>query len=302
MKLDRVALFRNIRPIFGGSLNQGQVNGVNALLNAADTEGLSDPRQIAYVLATAKWETAHTMQPIAEYGKGKGRSYGKPDPGTGKTYYGRGFVQLTWKANYERAGKELGLPLVMQPDRAMEPETAARIAISGMLEGWFTGKKLSDYFNAKVTDWKGARRIINGTDKAAEIAAIAKQFHAAILASIEPEANADPAAVIPAPPPPAAPAKSATNWIAATGTAVPAVATAAKAGADYVNSTVTQVKDTAGQVTETVTTIRDGAGTVSGLIGYALSPPVLIALAIVALAAVIFFVLAHSKLMRESAS
>ena len=57
---------------------------------------------------TTAHETGFTMQPIEEYGKGSGMEYGKPDPETGQTYYGRGYVQLTWRDNYARADEELG--------------------------------------------------------------------------------------------------------------------------------------------------------------------------------------------------
>jgi len=143
---------------------------------------------LAYVLATTYHETASTMQPIAEYGLGYGRPYGEPDPVTGQTYYGRGYVQLTWKDNYQKAEGvamdlstlERNVPLVMQPDLAMKPVYAAQIALSGMAQGWFTGKKLSDYLTATQTDYLNARRIINGTDKADLIASYAKEAEAAI--------------------------------------------------------------------------------------------------------------------------
>ena len=89
--------------LFDGSLRQSQVNGMNAILDEWDRAyAKKDDRWLAYMLATTHHETAMTMQPIEEYGKGNGRSYGVPDPQTGKAYYGRGFVQLTWKTNYER--------------------------------------------------------------------------------------------------------------------------------------------------------------------------------------------------------
>ncbi|MGQ3662132.1 peptidoglycan-binding protein [Citrobacter braakii] len=143
---------------------------------------------LAYILATTYHETAATMQPIAEYGRGKGRPYGKPDPETGQTYYGRGYVQLTWKDNYQLAQDVVidintmahDVPLVMQPDLALKAVYAAQIAINGMSSGWFTGKKLGDYLTANKTDYVNARRIINGTDKAETIAAYALEAEAAI--------------------------------------------------------------------------------------------------------------------------
>lgn len=143
---------------------------------------------LAYILATTYHETAASMQPIEEYGKGAGRPYGEPDPETGQIYDGRGYVQLTWKDNYQKAQDEVvdfrtmkhDVPLVMQPDLAMTPWVAAQIAINGMAEGWFTGKKLSDYLTDTMTDYVNARRIINGTDKAQTIAAYAVEVEDAL--------------------------------------------------------------------------------------------------------------------------
>lgn len=50
-----------------------------------------------------------------------------------------------------------------------------------MIEGLFTGRKLADAFTSDVSDWSGARAIINGTDRAGAIAAQARQFHGVLL-------------------------------------------------------------------------------------------------------------------------
>ncbi len=170
--------------VFNGKLSQAQVNGMNALLSECDAQTLT-PSMTAYVLATAFHETAQTMQPIAEYGKGKGRPYGKPGHNGGQIPYGRGFVQTTGDTNYERTDRELALDgrLITDYDLLLtDIEIAARAAVEGMKEGWYTGKKLSDYFNAKITDYVNARKIINGTDKAALIAGYAKKFFSALAA------------------------------------------------------------------------------------------------------------------------
>lgn len=167
--IDRKRFFDLIRPHFG-SLKQSQVDGFEAVLGAWDASELTDRRWLAYMLATAWWETARTMQPIAEYGKGKGRKYGKPDVTTQQVYYGRGFVQLTWKENYENMSKVVGADLVYHPDLAMQLDYASKIMFHGMVNGSFTGKKLSHYFNGPKADWRNARRIINGLDKADTIA------------------------------------------------------------------------------------------------------------------------------------
>lgn len=179
--IDRFKFFSSVRQnIFGGKLLEKQVQGLNAILVEWEAQGLTDLRWLSYMLATTFHETAATMQPIEEYGNGKGRKYGKPDPVTGQVYYGRGYVQLTWKANYETMGKLLGKPLVEAPELALKPDIATAVLFKGMIKGLFTGKKLGDYFNAKKEDWVNARRIINGTDKAELIADYAKKFHTAL--------------------------------------------------------------------------------------------------------------------------
>ena len=154
------------------------------------------------------------MQPIEEFGKGAGRTYGAPDPRTGLAYYGRGLVQLTWLANYLKAGTKLGVDLVYHPELALRPDIAAQILFRGMIEGWFTGRKLADYFGPGHSDPVGARHIINGVDCAALIAGYYSYFLAALQAA---KALAPPApapAPVPAPtkPAPASPAPVVGLW------------------------------------------------------------------------------------------
>jgi len=175
--MNRTEFYARVRPIFGGSLSQKQVDGIEALLAA--TEDLPVTHR-AYLLATAMHETASTMQPIAEYGKGRGKAYGKPGK-HGQAQYGRGYVQLTWDANYEKADKALGLngALLKDFNLAMQPTIAAQILVRGCEEGWFTGKSLDDY----LPDYVQARRVVNGTDKAQLIAGYAREFEAALRAA-----------------------------------------------------------------------------------------------------------------------
>jgi len=101
-------------------------------------------------------------------------------------FFGRGFIQITHEDNYKRLGDRLDIDLVNNPSKALDPLISARIAVVGMAEGLFTGKKLSDYFNAKVDDPEGSRAIVNGTDKAKLIAGYHKNFLDAIdAASVE---------------------------------------------------------------------------------------------------------------------
>lgn len=144
---------------------------------------VTDPCFIAYILATVRHETAFTFGPIEEYGQGRGYPYGEPDPSTGQTYYGRGYVQLTWKANYQRFSQALGIDLVGRPELALEPATSYRITSMGMREGMFTGKKLADFTGPSGYDYLNARRIINGMDKAEKIADYARKFYSSIMPS-----------------------------------------------------------------------------------------------------------------------
>jgi hypothetical protein len=181
MAFDRFKFYDKVRHNpFNGHLNQGQVDGMEALLDEALSTGV-DYRWTAYILGTTFHETARTMQPIEEYGKGAGRPYGVPDPITGKKYYGRGFVQLTWKKNYKKLGDELGVDLVNHPERALDLKIATDIIYVGMSKGLFTGKMLSQYFNSTTSDWYNARRIVNGLDKAQAIANYSRAFYSAIL-------------------------------------------------------------------------------------------------------------------------
>lgn len=182
--------FNVIRNQFG-RLNQPQVDGFNAILKAINEWGgdAKNPLYVAYMLATAWHETAHTMKPIEEYGKGKGKRYGSNIDinGTRYTglkhlYYGRGYVQLTWLTNYKNMGKVLDVDLVNKPELALDHYIASKIMIYGMLHGSFTGKKLSNYLKkGTLEEFKQARRIINGMDKATNIAYQAQAFLQAII-------------------------------------------------------------------------------------------------------------------------
>ena len=189
MNIDKDYFFSSIRTsLFSGRLTPKQVEGINFKLDAFDKAGITDNRWKAYMLATSYHETAKTMQPIEEYGKGKGRPYGqkimysgKPYTHPDKIYYGRGDVQLTWYENYKLMGKLLNIPLLEQPELALNPEISARIMIEGMTKGRsnrgdFTGVSLETYFNSTKSDPINARRIINGLDQAQKIAGYYYKF------------------------------------------------------------------------------------------------------------------------------
>lgn len=147
---------------------------IAAIRVECERQGLILPEQIAYVLATVEWETGRTFQPVREaYWKSEEwrRQHLRYYP-----YYGRGYVQLTWEANYRKYSTIMGLDLVGQPDLALQPEVALFILVHGFRTGAFTGRKLADYVNEAGCDFVQARRCINGLDKAAEIAALAQKW------------------------------------------------------------------------------------------------------------------------------
>lgn len=189
-----------------------------SIIDACKAKGVLR-NQCAYVLATTFHETAHTMKPI--YEKGAKAYFSKYEPGTkigknlgnttkgdGFLYRGRGFTQITGRANYLKAGNKLKIDLIGNPDLALSPKIAAQILVAGMIEGWFTGKKLSNYITDGKSDFTNARRIINGTDKAALIAGYAQQYDDLLVAAkygvapkrVAPLQPVDPVPVVPDPP------------------------------------------------------------------------------------------------------
>jgi hypothetical protein len=185
MKFDHTKFFDLYKKEYG-KLTQVKVSGIENLLIYVERDPLvNDVRWAAYMFATVKHECADRWQPIEEFGKGAGRPYGKKVKVKGSdgkeyliAYYGRGYVQLTWKDNYDKMSKALGMgdDLLIHPQRVMEPEIAYNIMSHGMRNGSFTGKKLADYIHGEVCDYKNARRIINGLDRWALIKGYAEKF------------------------------------------------------------------------------------------------------------------------------
>lgn len=99
------------------------------------------------------------FKPIPEYASGEayeGRvDLGNTQPGDGKRFKGRGFIQLTGRGNYRAYGKLLGVDLESRPSTALEPETAAEVFAL-----YFKWKKVSAA--AELRDWKAVRRRVNG--------------------------------------------------------------------------------------------------------------------------------------------
>lgn len=194
--------------LFRGKMTQGVVDTINTITDAyyAEAGANAVPEHLAYVLATAYHESYHrSLNPDwnpAREGFAKsneeaisavtklfnaGRiSHNYALPHTNRhSYYGRGFVQITWPENYRKMGKRLGIPLYENPDLALDRDVAANLLVVGMIEGTYTGRKLADYgpINGSF-DAYNARRIINGLDKAELIKGYYETFNLAIAGSI----------------------------------------------------------------------------------------------------------------------
>lgn len=187
--IDRKRFFDVARSrLFDGTLSQGQVDGMTAILDEWEARGLTNLSWLAYMLATALHETNATMQPVREaywLSEEWRRVYLRYWP-----FYGRGLVQITWEENYFKMTNALqdkfpGIDLVNNPDDALKPDVSVAILFEGMTRGEtgigdFTNHSLDMYFNNLESDPVGARAIVNGTDKAQLIAGYYYDFMQAL--------------------------------------------------------------------------------------------------------------------------
>lgn len=208
------ALRRRGTAVFGTSLSQGQVDGINGLLDAFVSHGDGRMKTLAYALATVYHETGRRMVPMREgFARDDAgarrivakRDYGKPAGKYGHVYYGRGQVQLTWIDNYDRSSLDAGYDLVACPDKMLDPVISARVLYRGLLDGRWNGKGKGIAFYLPSNgpdDLKNARRTVNVTDKWQIIAGYYQAFLGAIReAGGVPVAEPEAPAPVPAPAP-----------------------------------------------------------------------------------------------------
>lgn len=184
----REQFFRKYRTEFGRLSDDGEAALTRIFSFIQQGKNMTDVRQVAYVLATVQYETLGTFKALAELGSDDsleqrygaatsiGQRMGSTEPGDGARYRGRGYIQITGKANYRKVGESLGVDLVQAPEKALEPETAYRILEHTMKSGTLTGKKLDDYIFGDKADYVNARRIVNNLDHAQQIADKARSF------------------------------------------------------------------------------------------------------------------------------
>jgi hypothetical protein len=205
--MDRKAFFAALRRreigVFGTSISQGQVTGIEGIIDAFGTHGDGNPKTLAYALATAYHETGRRMVPVREgfastdagarravsnLARKRGPAsavarYSKPAGKYGHVYYGRGHVQLTWLDNYQESSKDAGVDLVADPDKMLDPVISARVLIRGLIDGRWNGsrKGIGHYLPKNgPDDLRNARRTVNITDKWEAIAGYYQAFLKAI--------------------------------------------------------------------------------------------------------------------------
>lgn len=221
--MDKAKFYSELRKtLYKSGLAQSAVVALDAIID--ETVGKKIPAaHVAYMMATAFHESGRNLVPITEnlnyttaarikavwpsrfattaaaqpYVKQPqklanlvyGGRLGNTGANDGWTYRGRGHVQTTGKTNYQKVSKYIGQDAVKNPDLLLDIKNSVIALVHCMIDGVYTGKKLSDFNLPR--DYYGARAIING-DKARKegkatigetIGNYAKQFENALNAA-----------------------------------------------------------------------------------------------------------------------
>jgi len=133
-------------------LNDVQKENLAFAYNHAVANGLEGDELNAYMAQLA--HESSSFKTVEEYASGVAyenrKDLGNTQEGDGKRFKGRGFIQLTGRANYEAAGKELGVDLLADPTKvATDKNLAADVSL------WFWKKNV----RPRVQDFSDTRRI-----------------------------------------------------------------------------------------------------------------------------------------------
>lgn len=158
------------------------IGSLAALIEAAEWPSAE---VVIYALATVHHETMGTFLPICEAGEAEdfaelepmtpmGAYYGNRWEGDGYLFRRRGYMPICGRHAYTVFGSVLGLSLTTEPDSALDAEVAFRILRTGMLQGLFTGRKITEYISPTLANYVEARRAFHRLDKANVIAGYAR--------------------------------------------------------------------------------------------------------------------------------
>lgn len=128
---------------------------------ALEEAGIYSDLTMIGICATVRVEVGRTFKPVEENASGNAyegrKDLGNYVPGDGRKYKGRGFIQLTGRANYENYGKKFGIDLICNPELALQPEISAKI-----LAQYFKDRKCNVACDKQ--DWPRVRLLVNGGD------------------------------------------------------------------------------------------------------------------------------------------